>query len=67
MSDPGLQVGFAEVDITPPLGLLMCGWLEPRKSVGTSDPLMAKTVVAQSGDNKVAVVGVVVNYAVAAS
>ncbi len=58
MSDPQFQIGFGEVDITPPTGLQMCGSLDPRINVGLSDPLMAKTLVAQSGGKKIAVVGV---------
>lgn len=58
MATDGLRVGFGDVEITPPEGLLMCGGLEPRKSVGTDDPLRAKTLVACQGDKRIAVVGV---------
>ena len=51
-------VGFGAVDITPPVGLKMCGALEPRTSVGTTDPLMAKSFVATDGVRRLAVVGV---------
>lgn len=54
----GLRVGFAEVDITPPVGLPMCGSLKPRTNVGVDDPLMAKTMVAEADGRMVAVVGV---------
>ena len=57
VSEAQLMVGFAEVDITPPVGLLMCGALEPRQNVGIDDPLMAKAVVAASGDERIAIVG----------
>lgn len=58
MSEVALQIGFAEVDITPPVGLLMCGSLDPRKNAGTSDPLMAKALVAKAGDQQIAIVGI---------
>jgi len=56
--DKGLRAGFSEVDITPPVGLYMCGSLKPRTNVGVNDPLMAKTMIASSGGKTVAVVGV---------
>jgi hypothetical protein len=46
------------VDITPPVGLLMCGGLDPRVNVGTEDPLLVKTLVAAGNDLKIAIVGV---------
>ena len=58
MDVAGLQVGFSEVDITPPVGLYMCGSLKPRTNVGVDDPLMAKALVASAGGKTVAVVGV---------
>lgn len=53
-----LRIGFGEVDITPPFGLPMCGSLDPRTNVGLTDPLLAHTLVAESGGQKIAVVGV---------
>jgi hypothetical protein len=58
MDAPRLRIGFGEVDITPPVGLYMCGSLQPRTNVGVEDPLMAKTLFAASGDKAVAIVGV---------
>jgi neutral ceramidase len=58
MPDPQLSIGFGEVDITPHTGLQMCGSLDPRTNVGLSDPLRAKALVAESGGQKIAVVGV---------
>lgn len=58
MATSSLQVGFGEVDITPPVGLKMCGSLQPRINVGVDDPLMAKTLVASAGGKTVAIVGV---------
>src|SRR6185436_567509 len=58
MGELQLAVGFGAVDITPPVGLKMCGALEPRISVGITDPLMAKSFVATDGERRLAVVGV---------
>src|SRR6185295_12168418 len=58
MGESQLSVGFGAVDITPPVGLKMCGALEPRISVGITDPLMAKSFVATDGQRRLAVVGV---------
>ncbi|NLE43812.1 MAG: hypothetical protein GX620_03740 [Chloroflexi bacterium] len=58
MSKSTLQIGFGEVNITPPVGLAMCGSLQPRTNVGVDDPLMAKTLAARAGDETVAIVGV---------
>ncbi len=52
-----LRVGFSQVDITPPVGAIITGPALPR-SVGTDDPLFAKTLVVQSGDRTLAIVGV---------
>ena len=47
---PGqLKVGFGQSDITPPVGATMAGAGLVR-NVGTDDPLMARTLAAQSGD-----------------
>lgn len=51
-------VGLSEVDITPPVGLPMCGSLKPRLNVGIDDPLYAKALVADDGERRVAIVGV---------
>ena len=56
--DTSLHVGFGEVDITPPVGLYMCGSLQPRTNVGVEDPLMVKTLFASAGGKAVAVVEV---------
>ena len=49
-----LLAGFAEIDITPPVGTLMCGSLKPRPSVGIQDPLMLKAVVLESRGVRIA-------------
>jgi len=55
---PGeLRVGFSQSDITPPVGATITGAGLVR-SVGTDDPLLARTLVAQSGDQTMAIVGV---------
>lgn len=56
-SSPGeLRVGFGQVDITPPVGAIITGPRLP-VSVGTDDPLYAKTLVVQSDDRTLAIVG----------
>jgi len=52
-----LRVGFGQADITPPVGVKMTGAGIP-DARGTDDPLRARTLVAQSGDRTVAIVGV---------
>lgn len=52
-----LKIGFGQSDITPPAGATMTG-AGLVHSVGTDDPLLAKTLVAQSGDRTIAIVGV---------
>ena len=51
-----LKVGVAEVDITPPVGTLLAGSLKPRPSQGVSNPLLAKAIVLESGDTRLACV-----------
>ena len=52
-----LRAGFSQLDITPPVGAIMTGPSLPR-SVGTDDPLLVRTLVVQSGDQTLAIVGV---------
>ena len=55
---PGeLTVGFGQVDITPPVGLIITGPKLP-KSVGRDDPLKARAIVVQSGARKLAIAGI---------
>ena len=58
MDDTKLRVGFGETDITPPDGLYMCGSLDPRKNDGMTDPLQSHAMVVESGDSRIAIVGV---------
>jgi hypothetical protein len=54
---PGeLRVGFSQLDITPPVGAIITGPALP-VSVGMDDPLRARAMVVQSGDHKLAIVG----------
>ena len=52
-----LKAGFGQVDITPPAGAIITGPAGPA-STGTDDPLRARAMVVQSGDRKLAIVGV---------
>jgi len=52
-----LKAGFAQVDITPPIGAIITGPMGPT-STGTDDPLKAQAMVVQSGGRKLAIVGV---------
>jgi hypothetical protein len=49
MTNPQLQAGFAEVDITPPLHLRLAGKFFPRPIQGVLDPLFAHAMVLESG------------------
>jgi neutral ceramidase len=51
-----LQVGVAETDITPPVGYRMAGYFDERFSTGVHDPLKAKAIVLQQGNEKIALV-----------
>ena len=53
---PPLQVGLAEIDITPPPGYRMDGYFYERLNTGQRDPLMAKAVVFQQGPTRAALV-----------
>ncbi len=44
-----VQVGAAEVDVTPPVGYRMAGYFNERISTGVHDPLQAKAIVMQQG------------------
>lgn len=51
-----LQVGLAEIEITPPVGYRMDGYFTERLSTGVKDPLKAKALVFQQGNTKTALV-----------
>jgi acetyl esterase/lipase len=57
----GLQVGFAEADITPKLGskpVYMAGFGQNRQAQSVHDLLRARAVVLKHGDSKLALVSV---------
>src|SRR5580765_737695 len=51
-----LAVGAAESEITPPVGHRMAGYFDERLATGVHDPLKAKAIVIQQGQEKVAMV-----------
>ena len=51
-----LQVGLAEIEITPPVGYRMDGYFTERVSTGLKDPLTAKALVFQQVNTKTALV-----------
>ncbi len=51
-----LLAGAAEIDITPPVGTMLAGGLEPRPAIGTEDPLYVKSIVLESKGEKLAYV-----------
>jgi neutral ceramidase len=54
--DAPLQVGLAEIDITPPVGYRMDGYFTERLATGQRDPLKAKALVFQQGATRAALV-----------
>jgi hypothetical protein len=56
-----LHAGFAEMDITPPVGkkpVYMAGFGQDRQATKVHDPLMARAVVLRNGDRKLAIVSI---------
>jgi hypothetical protein len=51
-----LEVGSAEIDITPPIGHRMAGYFDERFSTGIHDPLKAKAIVVRQGNEQIALV-----------
>ena len=51
-----LHAGIASLDITPPLGLDVAGYLWTGPTKGTADPLSARAVVLDDGSTRVALV-----------
>jgi hypothetical protein len=49
-----LQVGVAEVEITPPSGFPMAGYYHERLATGIRDPLKAKAIVFRQGQQQAA-------------
>ncbi len=56
MANEPLLVGAAEIDITPPLGVSLCGYFVDRKASGVLDPLFAHAFVLRQGDEAVVLV-----------
>jgi hypothetical protein len=56
-ADGELRAGFAQVDITPPIGAIITGPMGPA-STGIADPLKARAMVVQNGERRLAIVGV---------
>ncbi len=53
-----LKVGFARVDIMPPLGVSVAGYFEKRFAKGVLDPLLATAVVFDDGEKRAVVMSV---------
>lgn len=51
-----MKVGFGRVDVTPPVGVGLAGYFQPRTSVGVFDPLQLNAVVVESGEDRMAVI-----------
>jgi hypothetical protein len=56
MRPADLAAGFADIDITPPVGYRMSGYFNERLATGTLNPLRAKAVVLAQGDVRAALV-----------
>lgn len=54
-----LRAGFATTDITPPLGVDLCGYgyYLDRKATAVQDHLLARAAVFESGGRRIAIVG----------
>jgi len=48
-----LRAGFAETEITPPVGTSIIGWLRPVVSRGVLDPLCARAAVFESDGGRI--------------
>ncbi|MDH3726228.1 MAG: hypothetical protein OER77_01745 [Myxococcales bacterium] len=57
MTNPHLQAGFAEVDITPPLHLSLAGKFFPSPIQRVLDPLFAHAMVFESGATRAVLIG----------
>ena len=55
-ADDEFRAGTAVTDITPPIPFRMSGYFSERLSTATKDPLQAKAVVFQQGDESAALV-----------
>jgi hypothetical protein len=60
-ADPGLSVGFGELDVSPELGkkpVYLAGFGQDRPATKIHDPIMARAVVLADGPDKIALVSV---------
>ena len=53
-----LKVGFAKVNIDPPLGIGMRGYFVPRYAKGFYDSLFVRTVAVSNDDKTVLIINV---------
>ena len=51
-----MKIGFAKIDITPPLGVSLCGQLAPVKARGVESPLCATALCLDDGTKRLALV-----------
>jgi len=51
-----VRAGFAEIDITPPIGTRKIGWIKEIISTEVADPLFARAAVFESGGDRAAFV-----------
>jgi len=51
-----MRAGFAQMDITPPVGISKIGWLRDIKVDKVLDPLYARVCILESGDETIAFV-----------
>jgi len=49
-----VRAGFAQVDITPPVGIHKIGWIKDIVSESVLDPLFARAAVLESADERIA-------------
>lgn len=50
-----MRAGASRVDITPPVGTALAGYFSDRKASGVHDPLYAKALAVESGDEAAAI------------
>ena len=53
---PSVRAGAAQVEITPPLGTSLAGYFTDRVSDAVADPLFARVVVIETGDERMALI-----------
>ncbi len=58
MAEAAFRAGFGECDITPPIGVALCGGLRPRASVSVGTPLSVRALALDDGQRAAAIVAV---------